>query len=79
MVRINGLFHLLINGLYYWGYNPLILTIDPNFLGHPSISIETRTTLNSHSLPMDDETNPLGSFEIKKSFQMHRHKRMYII
>ncbi len=19
-----------------WGYNPLILTIDPNFLGHPS-------------------------------------------
>ena len=35
MVRINGLFHLLINGLY-WGYNALILTIDPNFLGHPS-------------------------------------------
>ena len=23
MVRINGLFHLLINGVY-WGYNPLI-------------------------------------------------------
>ena len=22
MVRINGLFHLLINGIY-WGYNPL--------------------------------------------------------
>ena len=35
MVRINGLFHLLINGVF-WGYNPLILTIDPNFLGHPS-------------------------------------------
>ena len=35
MVSINGLFHLLINGVY-WGYNPLILTIDPNFLGHPS-------------------------------------------
>ena len=34
--RINGLFHLLINGVY-WGYNPLILTIDPNFLGHPSV------------------------------------------
>ena len=34
MVRINGLFHL-INGVY-WGYNLLILTIDPNFLGHPS-------------------------------------------
>ena len=30
MVRINGLFHLLINGIY-WGYNPLILTFDPNF------------------------------------------------
>ena len=30
MVRINGLFHLRINGVY-WGYNPLILTIDPNF------------------------------------------------
>jgi len=33
-VRINGLvsglFHLLINGVYL-GYNPLILTIDPNF------------------------------------------------
>ena len=35
MVRINGLFHLLINGVY-WGYNPLILTFGPNFLGHPS-------------------------------------------
>ena len=34
MVRINGLFHQLINGVY-WGYNPLILTFDPNFLGHP--------------------------------------------
>ena len=33
--RINGVFQLLINGVY-WGYNPLILTIDPNFLGHPS-------------------------------------------
>ena len=29
-------FHLLINGVYR-GCNPLILTIDPNFLGHPSI------------------------------------------
>ena len=28
-------YNLLINGVY-WGYNPLILTIDPNFLGHPS-------------------------------------------
>ena len=35
MVRINGLFHLLKNGVY-WGYNPLILTFDPKCLGHPS-------------------------------------------
>ena len=34
-VRINGLFYLLINGVD-WGYNPLILTIDPIFLGHLS-------------------------------------------
>ena len=32
---VNGLFHLLINGIY-WGYNPLIPTFDPNFQGHPS-------------------------------------------
>ena len=29
-------YNLLIHGIY-WGYNPLILTFDPNFLGHPSI------------------------------------------
>ncbi len=33
--RISGLLHLFINGIH-WGYNPLILTFDPNFLGHPS-------------------------------------------
>ena len=27
-VRINGFTHVLKNGLY-WGYNPLILAIDP--------------------------------------------------
>ena len=31
-VRINGLFHLLINGVFLGG-NPLILTFDPNFRG----------------------------------------------
>ena len=37
--RINGLFdHLLIYRIY-WEYNPLILTIDPNFLGHPSTQV----------------------------------------
>ncbi len=25
-----------------WGYNPLILTIDPNFLGHPSMQLSLR-------------------------------------
>ena len=29
-------YNLLKNGVY-WGYNPLILTVDPNFLGHPSM------------------------------------------
>ena len=36
MVRINGIFHLLINEIY-WGEITHFLTIDPNFLGHPSI------------------------------------------
>ena len=35
-VRINGLFHIFVNGILIGGYNSLILTIDPNFLGHPS-------------------------------------------
>ena len=35
MVRISGLFHPNIPHLQV-GYNPLILTIDPNFLGHAS-------------------------------------------
>ena len=30
-------YNLLRNGIY-WGYNLLILTFDPNFLGHPSRS-----------------------------------------
>ena len=41
--RINGLFQLLINGVY-WDYNPLILTIDPNFLGHPSTELIGKNT-----------------------------------
>ena len=37
MVGINGLFHLLlINGVFLGVITPLILTIDPNFLKHPS-------------------------------------------
>ena len=35
MVRINVLFHLLINGVY-WAYNPRILTISSLPTGHPS-------------------------------------------
>ena len=34
--RISGLFHLLVNGVFLGVYNPLILTIDPNFLRQPS-------------------------------------------
>ena len=34
-VRINGLQPTYKWGIP-WGYNPLILTFDPNFLGHPS-------------------------------------------
>ena len=34
-VRINGLFHLLINGVFLEVITHL-LTIDPKFLGHPS-------------------------------------------
>ena len=40
-----GLFHLLINGIY-WGCDPLILTFDPNFLGHPSTSYQHLNTPN---------------------------------
>ena len=29
--------YLLINGIYFWGCNPWILTFHSNFLGHPSI------------------------------------------
>ena len=35
MFRINGLLHLLIYGIY-WGELTHLLTINPNFLGHPS-------------------------------------------
>ena len=31
--------NLLTNGVY-WGYNPLILTFDPNFLRHPSRGVK---------------------------------------
>ena len=32
-------YNRLISGsILYWGYNPLILSFDPNFLGHPSSS-----------------------------------------
>ena len=37
-------YNQLINGVY-WGYNPLILTFDPNFLTHPSTTPLTTTSL----------------------------------
>ena len=30
---------ILINEVFCWSYNPLILIFDPNFLGHPSIQL----------------------------------------
>ena len=36
VIRINGLYPTYKWGMN-WGYNPLILTFDPNFLGYPSI------------------------------------------
>ena len=42
--RINGLFHLLINGVI-WVLTHL-LTIDPNFLGHPSRFVMMEDVLN---------------------------------
>ena len=47
-VGINGLFHLLKNGIYrgYNSYKPLILTFDPNFLGHPSNPMENSNDLS---------------------------------
>ena len=42
MVRINRLFHLLINRVY-WGYSPLILTSNPNLLTHLSKSADVKT------------------------------------
>ena len=42
MVRINGLFHLLINGVFL-GVITHLLTIDPNFLEHPSVLYKSFT------------------------------------
>jgi len=47
-------YNLVIKGVY-WGYNPLILTFDPDFLGHPSRVFVTLQTMamgneSDHSL-----------------------------
>ena len=40
---VNGMgYNLLVNGVY-WSYKPLILTIDPNFLGHPSSGLHIKS------------------------------------
>ena len=52
--RINGwLFHLLTNGGLMGVRNPLILTIDPNFLGHPSGGTATEGLKNPHVVGQD--------------------------
>ena len=47
-----GYFTYLINGIY-WGYNPLILTIYPNFLGHPIYPIK-KSRWNNPLIPTID-------------------------
>ena len=48
--RINGLFHLLISGVY-WCYNPLILTFDPNFQRDILVNHGKTTKSNSEFTP----------------------------
>ena len=43
MVRIHGVVHLLINGVFL-GVLTHLLTIDPNFLGHPSEKLPSNPT-----------------------------------
>ena len=43
------LFHLLINGVY-WGYNPLILTLDPNFQRDIGVAVNFKAFSNGQSL-----------------------------
>ena len=63
MVWINGLFHLLRN-MVHWGYNPLILTFDPNFLGNKSmIMLKGRfkdVPLGPSTPHRDDHPRPIG-------------------
>ena len=51
-------YNLLINGVY-WGYNPLILTFDPNFLGHPStVDLALEVTIQSTSFDGRSNNDP---------------------
>ena len=56
MVRIKWVIsptYTYINGVY-GGYNPLILTIDPNLLGHPSWQIRfDRTEIFTYTFSKD--------------------------
>ena len=63
MVRINGLFHLLINGVN-WGYNPLILTIDPitsNGTSGCDISSDSNRFVFGGGIQVQMERPPFGS------------------
>ena len=59
-VRTNGSFKWLISPTYTWGvpwvYTPLILTFDPNFLGHPDIG-------ESHDLQTRCSDHQLGTYQ----------------
>ena len=61
MVRINGLFHLLISGIYR-GNNPVILTFDPDF--RPRTSKHVPGSMNSlhYSHPTLHDGNPYQEY-----------------
>ena len=56
---VHGLFHLLINGVY-WGCNPLILTIDPNFQRDIQVPLSFLLgNLSSHAIHLYTQTPPV--------------------
>ena len=57
MVRINGLFHLLLNRVFVGAKKALIRTFDPNFLGQPSSLMFTP----AEAKPSPEATQPYRS------------------
>ncbi len=57
---VNGLFHLLINGVSL-GVITHLLTFDPNHLGHPSTEINCRTRFST----LPDSVDPLRTLDFR--------------